>query len=115
MAYEIVETSSFSKELKQILKKFPRSKDGIQKHIRNLASNPHQGSVVPGFPDLEVRKIRIGLKEYRISPRNGLRLLFIVKANKVIPCHIYHKADYKSEHKELNKLKKILKDILREL
>ncbi len=115
MAYEIVDTPSFIKELKQILRKFPKSQDSIQKCIKNLATNPHQGFVVPGFSDLEVRKIRIGLKQYSISPRNGLRLLFIIKENKVVPCHIYHKADYKTEQKELNRLREILKDIVKEL
>ena len=115
MSYGIIQPQFFTQELKHILNKFPKSENSILKHIVELSVNPNQGSVVLGSPDFQVRKIRIGLKEYRISSSKGLRLMFLVKQKNIVLLHVYHKADYKREHKELNRVKAALKLVLKEL
>ena len=115
MPYKIFEPTCFRNELKWILNKFSKAKEEIQQQIKKLSNNPKQGSVIPGFSGYEVRKIRIGIRKYNLSKRKGLRLIFLVKENKVVLCHIYRKSDYKSEAEELNKTKESLGQILKEL
>lgn len=88
----------------------------FKKYIQALKDNPEQGDIYPGFGEVNVRKIRIGLPEYSISSRKGLRLIFFYSWEKrvIIPLHIYKKGKYE-ENTVLRKIKKALKDILKEL
>jgi len=117
MSYVIKQPDSFKKELDHIFKKFPKAKKSIQKAIQEIAKNIQRTNVIPGFQEvgIEVRKARIKIKEYNISASKGLRLVFLVKEDKIVLCHIYHKAEYKSEQRELDKLKKALKHISQEI
>ena len=104
---------SFQKHLKTIFKKFPRSKKRITRLIENLAQNPVQGDMYPGFGDLEVRKIRLSLSEYNIGKSKGLRLiyLFLVLGNKIIPLAIYQKNKFAAE----DEIKRMLIDRIKEI
>ncbi|HAO19776.1 MAG TPA: hypothetical protein DCQ37_04330 [Desulfobacteraceae bacterium] len=98
--YSILRPSAFASDLKAISKNFPKSVNRIEDMIRDLVENPSQGNRYPGFGSNEVRKIRIGLPEYKISQSNGLRLIFGVKPEKKIVAllTIYFKNRYKSEN-----------------
>jgi hypothetical protein len=49
--------------LKEILDKFPKSADRIRAGVIAPEENPSAGDVYPGFP-VQVRKVRVALKEY---------------------------------------------------
>lgn len=111
---------SFDRQIKTVLKTYPNSAKAIEKEISGLADNPEKGIVYPGFAPFKVRKIRIGLKAYRLSSSEGLRLIFLHLPDKflVAPLVIYKKGTLASEQqaKELiiNGLKDILAEIKRE-
>lgn len=75
--------------------------------------NRQSGDVYPGFAPLSVRKLRLGLPEYRIGQRRGLRLLFLTvpDRNKVIPLAIYRKKLFTKE----SDVKDLVKGALRAL
>lgn len=104
---------SFQKHLKRLFKKFPKSKKRLSSEIENLAANPSQGDVYPGFGGMEVRKVRLALSEYNMGKRKGLRLIyvFIVLKDKVVPLAIYQKNQYAAEdeirHMIIDRIKEI--------
>jgi len=104
---------SFQKHLKEIFKKFPRSKKRITNEIENLAQNPLQGDSYPGFGELEVRKIRMSLSEYNIGKSKGLRFiyLYLILKNKIIPLAIYQKNKFAAE----DEIKRMLIDRIKEI
>lgn len=113
---DLKRTKSFEVRAKSIIKKYRKSESTIEKYIQALKDNPEQGDIYPGFGEVNVRKIRIGLPEYSISSRKGLRLIFFYSWEKrvIIPLHIYKKGKYE-ENTVLREIKKALKDILKEL
>ena len=97
---EPVLTPAFEKELKGILKKFPKSQGKIKFEIDSL--DEKAGDRYPGLGnDLIVRKQRIGLPEYKMSKSRGLRLicLFLVHKGKKVPLVIYQKSKAGQESK----------------
>jgi hypothetical protein len=97
---ELILTRSFEKELKGILKKFPKSQKRIQSAVNSL--DEKTGDRYPGFgDDLIVRKQRIGLPEYKLSKSRGLRVicLFLVQKEKKVPLVIYQKSKAGQEKK----------------
>ena len=104
--FQTIQSEVFKKDLKKILKDFPKSKKRIETEIESLSEKV--GNRYPGFgDDIHVRKIRIGLPEYKVSKSDGLRIicLFLIVEEKKIPLAIYHK---KKTGKEQNIKKHIL-------
>ena len=89
----------FERRLKKLLKKYPNSATAISKEIKALAQKPESGVVYPGFNPFQVRKLRIGLRAYRLSSARGLRLIFLYLPEKqlVAPLVIYKKGGVASE------------------
>lgn len=80
--------------------KFHKSKVESDKIISSIISDPLQGDRFPGFgQNIHIRKIRLGLKEYRISKRDGLRVIWLLSEEKqwVLLVAIYYKCEYKHE------------------
>lgn len=58
--FETFRPGPFEKELKKIVKKFPKAKNRIELEIESLSEN--SGNRYPGFgEELQVRKVRIAL------------------------------------------------------
>lgn len=114
---EIKRTKPFEHCLNKILKKFPKSQASIDKQIGSLTISQSQGDKVPGFGCLEVRKLRIHLKEYKLGKSNGARLLYLYIPDKdvVLPIDIYPKKPSRPEREILNTTKKTIAEILQEL
>ncbi len=68
---------SFLRQLKKIVKRFPKSEKRIRQEIDELGNSPEKGKLYPGYGGLDVRKFRIDLPEYRISGKKALRLIHI--------------------------------------
>lgn len=79
MTLKLKRTSAFNKALNKALKNYPKSRPGVDKFIEeDLLKNPTQGDQYPGFgADLNVRKIRLAIREYKIGKRGGLRIIFL--------------------------------------
>lgn len=59
--------------------KFSKSKEETDKIIASIIKNPLQGDRFPGFgQNTHIRKLRLGLKEYRLSKRDGLRIIWLL-------------------------------------
>lgn len=89
---ETILCESFQKDFKAIVKNFPKAQKRIEQEINSLSENT--GDRYPGFgEDIHVRKIRLGLPEYKLSKSDGLRIicLFLITKDKKIPLVIYHK------------------------
>ncbi|MHB1350095.1 MAG: hypothetical protein ACYCYR_09505 [Desulfobulbaceae bacterium] len=117
MACAVIRLPSFDRQAKKALKPFPRSVPHVDAAIDGLSLSPHSGDRYPGFGPVEVRKARIGLPEYDISPRKGLRVLFLFlpTKDKVVPLACYLKRDFGSEHAVRQLVKDSLKQIEQEL
>ncbi|MBA4348540.1 MAG: hypothetical protein C0415_00925 [Thermodesulfovibrio sp.] len=80
--------------------KFPKSKNSVKAIIDGIIINPLQGDRFPGFgQNTHIRKLRIGLKEYHISKRDGLRLIWLLNEDKkwILMVSLYHEREYKRE------------------
>lgn len=86
--------------------------------MENICKNPLVGDRIPGFGDsFHLRKLRLGLKEYKIGASGGVRVVFMVHEEKklVVPISCYKKGTYKRESQKINAIKESLRDILGEL
>jgi hypothetical protein len=115
MGYRVVRLGFFEKQLKDIYLKYSRAKDHIESVINNLT--PQHGDNCTGYGGNQIRKLRIGLKSYKIGKSGGLRLLFLVLPPKVwiIPINIYSKVGFRSEEKVKSETKEALKQVLKEI
>jgi hypothetical protein len=115
----VVFTDPFDKLFNKTLKPWSRSRRQVRDFIiHTLFENPSIGDKYPGFgPDMDARKIRIGLDHYKIGKRNGLRLtyLYLPAKNKLIPLFIYKKASIKAEQRIKAETARMLKIILLEI
>ena len=59
----------FCKDKEKILKKYPKSSEEIKQELKKIAENPECGRSYPKLKGM--RKIRIALKKYGISKRDG--------------------------------------------
>ena len=110
------DTVSFSRALDHALTNYCHSTERIKEYIKEvLPAKPDEGELVPGFQGLEVRKVRIPLKEYKIGKRGGLKLYYLVKDDLIIPLYIYPKKKNYSEAEIKQKAYSLLKSILEEL
>jgi hypothetical protein len=109
--------STFFSRLKRVKKKYPQSSKLIDETINSLTTNHEQGDLYPGFGELRVRKLRFGLPEYKLSKRDGLRLLhlYISEKSMVIPLTIYSKKGFGKEQEVLAQIKTALKEALNEI
>ena len=114
---EVIQLKCFSRQSKKALKKFSKSKKTIESFIKDLPKNYKDSDVIPGFQDFEVRKVRIGLPEYKIGKRGGFRLVFlcIQLKGKLIPLAIYKKGQYSSEAQVIALIKEQLIEVENEL
>ncbi len=108
---------SFLRQLKKIVKRFPKSEKRIRQEIDELGNRPDKGKLYPGYGGLDVRKFRIDLPEYRISGKKALRLIHIciLTRDKVIPLMIYQKNKPGEEQDRKRFVKEKLKEMADEL
>jgi hypothetical protein len=85
--------------------------------VASLSDNPLQGDSYPGFGPFRISKVRIGMKEYNLGARKGLRLIFLFQETKqkVLPLVIYKKGDLGAENDVKKLIMKTLKGTLVEL
>lgn len=106
----------FEKQYSYLLTdKFPKSKGSIDELINKIITNPLQGDRFPGFgQNTHIRKLRIGLKEYHLSKRDGLRLIWLLNEESkwVLMVAIYYEPEYKREQKIQAMIKENLKSIV---
>ena len=117
MSYQLKLTETFKILLAGICKKYPHSQTSIESFLSHLTSSPHQGDVYPGFPvsGLIIIKVRIALKEYKLSKRRGPRLIYAIKDKTIVPIFIYKKGNLPQEHQVKKQTIAALKSILEEL
>lgn len=108
-------SKKFLASQKKALKKYALSEKHVQETIDSLENDPYQGDAWPGFSGHSVRKMRIGLPEYNVSPRQGLRFIYYHSENKdvVFPIILKQKGTY-NERDLKREVAKILKDFLAE-
>jgi len=113
MTISVNRPPSFARQVKQILKQFPRSAAHLDAVISGLAADPGQGDRYPGFGAFEVRKVRVGLPEYRLGQGKGLRLIFLYLPAKerIVPLVCYLKRDFGSEQAVRNLIYAALRQI----
>jgi hypothetical protein len=113
MSFEVVRTDSFDKDVKSIVRNYPKSRRSIERSINSLAGHPGQGDEYPGFGPFQIRKVRMPLKEYNIGKSNGLRLIFLVlnHSKRIIPVTLYKKNEVRAEIQ----VRLLIRDRLREL
>jgi len=115
-SYQLILTKSFNSFLAEIIKKYPNSQNSIESFLSNLCKSPHQGDVYPGFSSpFTIRKVRIALKEYKIGQQKGLRLIYGIKEDKIIPIFIYKKGKLSNEYRVKKQVITALKAIIKEL
>lgn len=106
----------FEKQYNYLLTdKFPKSKNSVDDLIKKIISSPIQGDRFPGFgQDIHIRKLRVGLKEYCLSKRDGLRLIWqLNEKNKwVLFVAIYYESEYSREQKIQAMIRENLKSII---
>ena len=117
MPFTVKRLACFERQVKRVLKKHSNSTKHVNDVITGLADKPNQGDVYPGFNPVSVRKMRIGLPEYRIGKRGGLRLVFLTVPikKKIIPLAIYRKKLFSSEQDVRMRIQESLKAITDEL
>lgn len=106
----------FTSREKTVLKKYPDSSSIISATIESLLENPMQGNPYPGFGDINVRKTRIALSEYKLGTSKGLRLVFLYIQEKsvIVPLHIYKKGTLK-EQQVKEEIKTALREVIKEI
>ena len=114
MPFKVCRFPQFDTKLKEFSKKYPLSSIHINTFINSLDNYYLKGVVYPGFANFQVRKIRLALKEYRISERKGLRLIYLVYPEKemIVPLVIYKKGEVGSEKEVIAQIKHQLKKYL---
>jgi hypothetical protein len=117
MPFDLRRFPAFDRLLQETLKKYPLSLPNISRLIDSLPVNYQEGEVYPGFGGLQVRKLRLPLKEYGLGKRKGLRLLCLVAPEKgqIVPLMIYKKGEFASESKVVAEARKLLAALLSEL
>lgn len=116
--FELRWTDEFGRQFDNILSAYPKSKGSVRKYIcETLPFFTYlPGTRYPGFGENVVYKVRLGLKEHRLSKRDGLRLLYLVTDSKIIPLLLYKKGEKPKKEEEVKaQALKHLKAILQEL
>ena len=109
-------TRTFEASLDRALAKYPRSRDSVESTLEAIAANPGLGSRYPGFVEFQVFKARVALKEYGLSERKGLRVIYLVATSgSVVPILAYKKGEPAKEHEVKARAVRALKQIIEEL
>lgn len=105
--FKICET--FQSRFKRLLSSYPNSNNSVIDNILGLSIN-QLGDRYPGFNDLIVMKTRIGLPEYGIGKRGGLRFIYLIIQDKklIVPIYLYEKTQFKKEKLVKGNIKKLL-------
>ncbi|GAB4248189.1 hypothetical protein [Deferrisoma sp.] len=104
---------AFERRLRKVLKKYPKAEKEIDKEILAVIRKPDIGDRIPGFGDLRLHKLRIGLKAYGIGKSGGLRLIYLhVPGVGITLVTIYAKPDYRGEHEVRADIRAALREIL---
>jgi len=101
MAFEVIPTSNFLKELKDLAKKYPKIKRDVEDLAEALKKNPRQGDPLPK----SCFKVRMQITGKPSGKRGGARVITFVKVvnERIYLLSIYDKAD-QSNNEELNVL-----------
>jgi hypothetical protein len=103
--YEKLSTVFYNNQYKRIIKKFSKSLKSLDSFLNLIQNNPEietgHNSIIVGYKVI-VRKVRFPLKEYNISERKGIRLIFSVYKEKlkIAMLDIYCKSDRVNENKK---------------
>ena len=113
----VVRLPAFDRQCKVVYKTYPQAEREIDDEIEALGRRPDAGDVYPGFHPFWVRKVRIGLRAYRLSSARGLRLIFLhfPDKGKVYPLVLYKKGMHGSEKDVRDLIRRQLAAILDEL
>lgn len=103
-------------KIEAIISTYPKSEKHIKRNLVDQA-NDLCGDRYPGFSPHVIKKVRIGIPEYRIGKSGGLRYIYFVNCEKAIiaPIHLYKKGKIKEEKKIKKQIKQNLSSILTEL
>jgi len=93
-------TQHYSRRLESLLKKYPKSKTSIEEAI-NIKTPDHTLKNKLRFHPF--RKLKIPLKEYKITTSRGLRLIYIIAHKKIWLITIYSKSET-NKKQEINRL-----------
>ena len=117
MPFVVLRLLCFEKQVKRALKKHQKSFNHVNAVINGLAADWQQGDVYPGFNPVSVRKLRIGLPEYKIGKRGGVRLIFLAVPNKgkIVPLVIYRKKIFSNERDVKKRIQEALRSAEGEL
>lgn len=91
MNFDIIPTTNFLKELKALVKKYPKIKKDIEDLEKSLKENPFQGDALPKG----CFKVRMQITGKRSGKRGGARIITYVKVvnEKVYLLSIYDKSE----------------------
>jgi len=92
--YEVIATTFFQKNVKDLLKKYASILDDIEFLIEQLSESPDLGDSLGG----DIYKIRLKIKSKGKGKRSGARVItyFYRKADQVYLMTIYDKSEYDS-------------------
>lgn len=103
----------FSRQLKNIIKKFKLSEKSIMNDINTIKHNPSLGDRIPGYGELIIRKERKALKEYNLGKSKSLRIVFWSNSSQgVLFLLIYFKGDHNDENEILKMLRNSVKEAI---
>ncbi|MBF0179986.1 MAG: hypothetical protein HQM03_08185 [Magnetococcales bacterium] len=105
----IYQTTSFNNQLKDIFKRYPKSRREISNDIAQL---PQDGDVpYAGFGRSFVYKHESGLAEYRLSASKGIRIVYMKGDHHIILITVYTHHDDIRESEVINRIRNGIKDI----
>ena len=85
-----VSEPTFRRDLSSAKKKHPSITEDLAAMFSSLENDPSLGIWIPGL-GAEVRKIRLGVKQQKVSARKGYRLVYKVdNENKVVTPLLFH-------------------------
>ncbi|MBF0342209.1 MAG: hypothetical protein HQL95_14785 [Magnetococcales bacterium] len=104
------QTTGFKNQLKDILKRYPKSSSEISNDIAQL---PQVGDVqYPGFgKSNSFFKHENGLAEYRLSASKGIRIVYAKGDERIVLITVYTHHDDIKESEVIERIRKGLKDI----
>jgi len=101
----------FVHQLETLSKIFPNAKNSINKDLLSLVKNPEQGNQIPGYHGIGLYKARLPIKEYKISKRDGLRVIYLINDSFIFVA-IYYKKKVNKEKIVQRLIKKNLGEII---
>ena len=106
---------AFDRVRRKVAKAYPFAANDISAALDAISARPEAAPVYPGFAPFTVRKQRIAMREYKIPERKGLRLVYLVAHDAVVPVHLYKKGHPPQEHQVLSEVKMQMREIVKEL